>query len=148
MKDVKRNPENPNLVVASLNDEALKSVVNWLVKKENYSLKDANNAKDEFLQFASLALLTDDLVSEYPIVPPRLGDEFWHTFLMFNSIYNTWCQKHFGKVLNHFPGQALEESWSKSQNAARTYYGSVWSTPGSSSASFSKELCHPSIWDF
>jgi len=131
---------NSNSLIASrlqtLNDYSLDFVVKWMVEREGISELDAKQGRDEFVEFVSLAILTEDLISEKPLVASEKADEFWHSFLLFNSKYNDWSNQIFGKLLIHNPGLANQENWILTQNAIKEEYGKSIQFPGTSSASF------------
>ena len=70
-----------------------------LVKKNGMTEQKAQTAETHFLRFV---LLTE--VADGPISPTKLGDDYWHEFLMFTRTYRSWCQWHFGEMIDHEPG--------------------------------------------
>ena len=43
-------------------------------------------------------------VSERPLSPSPLVDDFWHKFLLRTAAYQEYCLDRFGKMVHHQPG--------------------------------------------
>ncbi len=57
-------------------------------------------------------------ISERPLSPSPLVDDFWHAFLMDTETYMTWCLATFGKMVHHKPGLLpMEEGGGKELRA-------------------------------
>ena len=94
-------PDLINKAISIQSDPApLALVRERLVKKIGLTEEKAQTAEVHFLRFV---LLTE--VADGPISPTSLGDDYWHEFLMFTRTYRSWCQRHFGQVIDHEPGE-------------------------------------------
>ncbi|MFF4118950.1 glycine-rich domain-containing protein [Streptomyces sp. NPDC001714] len=51
-----------------------------------------------------LAFLAACDYSTRPLSPSPLVDDFWHTFLLHTKAYREFCEKTFGRFLDHQPG--------------------------------------------
>ena len=41
-------------------------------------------------------------------MPSQAVDEAWHAFILFTKLYESFCQKAFGKFLHHHPAEAMK----------------------------------------
>ncbi|MEV4501565.1 glycine-rich domain-containing protein [Streptomyces klenkii] len=51
-----------------------------------------------------LAFLAAGAVSEQPLSPSPLVDDFWHAFILRTKAYADFCHDTFGKFVHHQPG--------------------------------------------
>jgi len=96
-------------------DEILSPVRSRFSAKNKISLEDALEIEREVLKFL---YLTDKKNKKYSCLSV-IVDEYWHELIMHTEIYYNYCQKHFGRMIHHFPE---EYSTPEKLNSARNSY--------------------------
>ncbi len=107
-----KNNEDFKQLLQNLKEEELKEVVIRFAKDKSITITEASKVRDNFFQFISLTKISNN-----PISPPMIVDEFWHKFLIFTRQYQNFCDKHFGHFIHHEP---LSKELSKKNNFQET----------------------------
>ena len=54
-------------------------------------------------------------------MPSRVVDDLWHEFLLFSSVYASFCKKAFGRFLHHIPDEAMPSKKSNNEGMKRAW---------------------------
>ncbi len=54
-------------------------------------------------------------------MPSRVVDDLWHEFLLFSSVYESFCKKAFGRFLHHIPDEAMPNKNSNNEGMKRAW---------------------------
>ena len=54
-------------------------------------------------------------------MPSRVADDLWHEFLLFSSVYESFCKKAFGRFLHHIPDEAMPNKNSNNEGMRRAW---------------------------
>ncbi len=57
-------------------------------------------------------------------MPSRVADALWHEFILDTRAYRTFCQRAFGRFLDHSPAQTLGHDARRNDGLRRTWYWS------------------------
>ncbi len=90
-------------------------LVERLQDKLNLPHEDAQLLFDDTKRFLYLCAISDS-----PIAPPEMVDEGWHNFILYTADYTQFCQRFFGRMINHFPKTRAEKAASDGGIVRRT----------------------------
>jgi len=54
-------------------------------------------------------------------MPSRVVDDLWHEFLLFSSVYESFCKKAFGHFLHHIPDEVMPNKKSNNEGMKRAW---------------------------
>jgi hypothetical protein len=90
-----------------------------LVRLKGMSPRDVKTARQEFDYLAAVV----NVFPHRQIIPTKLGDEFWHEFLLYTREYAEWSSGHFPGFVHHLPGETPAPAVEFSRDAYRETFG-------------------------
>ncbi len=54
-------------------------------------------------------------------MPTRVTDDLWHEFILFSSLYESFCKKAFGRFLHHIPDEAMAKKDNSNDGLKRAW---------------------------
>jgi hypothetical protein len=101
-------------------------VVDTAVEHYHLTRDEAESALDGLLQWFSVIPFA---TKGQPVQMVESIDKLWHAFILHTKLYRAFCDRYFGRYLDHDPLDRLDEETSKKQyarftlSALRTEFG-------------------------
>lgn len=102
----------------------LQPIILKMHEAEPYSLSRVEKIAQAYLEFIFLAQKV-----AFPIMPSKEVDIFWHYHILNTKHYREFCDKHFGRFIDHIPllkqeaKQSDNTAFLKTQAAFKKHYG-------------------------